>query len=310
MSITASIIGIITSLCVFVFALQKFSRQIQYAAGDKIREILHSLTSTPLRGTIIGTLFTALLQSSTATTVITVGLVDAGLVSFTSSLGVIFGANIGSTVTTQLIALNLSAIAPIILIAGFILERIKIKWQKYGRALFYFGLVFFSLSIMVVFIEPLKTNTTLLSVFGSISSIGEALFIGFVVTAILQSSGVVSGLSVILVSQGLLTFDQAIGIILGANIGTTVTALIAAIPLHTNARRAAVAHLLFNVLGVLVMLPFLRPVIDFIQYIDGATAQEVANFHVLFNVVSAFLFLLFIKPFARLVELIVKEKKS
>lgn len=307
---TASIIGIVTSLCVFVFALQKFSRQIQYAAGDKMREILHSLTSTPLRGTMIGTVFTALLQSSTATTVITVGLVDAGLISFTSSLGVIFGANIGSTVTTQLIALNLAAIAPIILIAGFILERVKIGWQKYGRALFYFGLVFFSLSVMVMFIEPMKDNPILLSMLASISSISEAIFLGFLFTAILQSSGVVSGISIILVSQGLLSFDQAIGIILGANVGTTVTALIASLPLHTNARRAAVAHFLFNTIGVLIMLPFLRPIIDFIQYIDGATAQEVANFHVLFNVVSALLFLLFIKPFARLVELIVREKKA
>jgi len=310
MSVATSIVGIITSLCVFVFALQKFSRQIQYAAGDRMREILHSLTSTPVRGTLIGTLFTALLQSSTATTVITVGLVDAGLISFTSSLGVIFGANIGSTVTTQLIALNLASIAPVILIAGFILERVKIKWQKYGRALFYFGLVFFSLAVMVIFIEPLRTNTALLGLLGHISNVGSAIFVGFLVTAILQSSGVVSGLSIILVSQGLLSFEQAIGIILGANIGTTVTALIAAIPLHTNARRAAVAHFLFNTIGVLIMLPFLRPIINFIQYIDGATAQEVANFHVFFNIVSAFLFLIFIKPFARLVELVVREKKA
>lgn len=309
MTATASIIGIITSLCVFVFALQKFSRQMQYAAGDKMREILHSLTSTPLRGTMIGTLATALFQSSTATTVITVGLVDAGLISFTSSLGVIFGANIGSTVTTQLIALNLASLAPIILISGFILERIKVGWQKYGRALFYFGLVFFSLAVMVLFIEPLKDNPILLSTLGSISNVGQAILIGLLVTAVIQSSGVVSGLAVILVSQGLLTFEQAVGIILGANIGTTVTALIASIPLHTNARRAAVAHLLFNVLGVVIILPFLGPVIDFIQYIDGATAQEVANFHVLFNVVSALLFLIFIRPFARFIEILVKDKK-
>ncbi len=309
MTATASIIGIITSLCVFVFALQKFSRQMQYAAGDKMREILHSLTSTPLRGTMIGTLATALFQSSTATTVITVGLVDAGLISFTSSLGVIFGANIGSTVTTQLIALNLASLAPIVLISGFILERIKVGWQKYGRALFYFGLVFFSLAVMVLFIEPLKDNPILLSTLGSISNVGQAILIGLLVTAVIQSSGVVSGLAVILVSQGLLTFEQAVGIILGANIGTTVTALIASIPLHTNARRAAVAHLLFNVLGVVIILPFLGPVIDFIQYIDGATAQEVANFHVLFNVVSALLFLIFIRPFARFIEILVKDKK-
>lgn len=282
---------------------------MQYAAGDRMREILHSLTSTPLRGTMIGTVTTALFQSSTATTVLTVGLVDAGLISFTASLGVIFGANIGSTVTTQLIALNLASIAPVILITGFILERIKVKWQKHGRSLFYFGLVFFSLAVMVLFIEPLKDNPTLLSILSSISSMGEAILVGFLVTAVIQSSGVVSGLSVILVSQGLLTFEQAIGIILGANIGTTVTALIAALPLHTNARRAAMAHLLFNALGVIIILPFLSPVLTFIKYIDGATAQEVANFHLLFNIASALLFLIFIKPFARLVSLIIRDNK-
>jgi len=310
MTIAQSIIGIITSLCVFVFALQKFSRQMQYAAGDRMRSILHSLTSTPLRGTFIGTLFTALIQSSTATTVITVGLVDAGLISFTSSLGVIFGANIGSTVTTQLIALNLAAIAPALLIIGFVLERLKVGWQKHGRAIFYFGLVFFSLAIMVMFIEPLRDNPALLALLGKISSTGIAILAGIVTTAVLQSSGVVSGLSIVLVSTGLLSFDQAIGIVLGANVGTTVTALIASIPLHTNARRAAVAHFLFNTLGLIIFLPFLGPVTELIKYIDGPTAQEVANLHVLFNVISVVVFLIFIKPFARLVELLVPEKKA
>jgi len=310
MSVTTSIIGIITSLCVFVFALQKFSRQIQYAAGDKIREILHSLTSTPLRGTFIGALFTALIQSSTATTVITIGLVDAGLISFTSSLGVIFGANIGTTVTTQLIALKLTALAPVILVTGFILERIKVKWQKYGRVLFYFGLVFFSLAVLLLFIDPIRENPDLIGLLSSISNIWVAILAGLVVTAVVQSSSVVSGLVVILVSTGLLTFDQAIGIILGANIGTTATGLIASIPLHLNAKRAAVAHFLFNLIGVIIIMPFLGILADLARLFDGSAAQLVANAHLLFNIIITLIFLAFIKPFARIVELIVREKKS
>ncbi len=298
--------AVLASVFLFLFAITKFSSQMQMKAGDRFKEIIRSITSTPLRGAVAGTLTTSLIQSSTATTVLVVSLVNAGLLSFSQSLGVIFGANIGSTVTSQLIALNLSFIAPYIVIIGFALHYTRTKWSKWGKPIFYFGLIFFALAIVAQFVEPLQADPRIIALFSYISSLPIALAVGLLLTVFFQSSAITSGLSLVLVSQGLLSFDQAVGIMLGANIGTTSTALIASLAMDVMARRAAMAHFLFNLLGVLLIIPFLEPFNAAVAYFGGSLAQQVANMHVAFNVASAILFLLFIKPFEKLVVALVR----
>ena len=306
MSIASALVIILACVALFLFATHKFSRQIEFRAGRRLKRWLSAAVATPLRGLGSGFLATVALQSSTAITVMLVGLVNARLISFAESLPIIFGANIGSAVTSQLIAWNALYLAPYLLLGGFLLERIPNRWERYGRPIFYFGLIFFSFLLISVVIEPLKSNPFLLSFLGSADNLLMTMIIGFVFTVIFQSSGLASGLAIVFVSQGILSLPQAVGIILGANIGTTSTALLASLFLDRAAKQTAVAHFLFNVIGVLIFLPFLTPFLAFVTALDGNIVRQVANVHLLFNIFSAIIFLIFMTPFAQLVKRLVK----
>jgi len=306
MTVSSALLIILACVALFLFATHKFSRQMELRAGRRLKRLLGRFTATPLRGLATGFLTTAAFQSSTATTVMLVGFVNARLISFVESLPIIFGANIGSTLTSQLIAWNALYLAPYLLLAGFLLERVPNRYQRYGRPMFYFGLIFFSFLLISIVIEPLKSNPFLLSFLENSDSLLMAMLIGFVFTIIFQSSGLASGLAIVFASQGLLSLPQAIGIILGANIGTTSTALLAALFLDRTAKQTAVAHFLFNVGGVVLFLPFITPFVYFISALDGNITRQVANAHLIFNVGTAIIFLLLMVPFARLIRRLVK----
>lgn len=292
----------------FLFSIRKFSNQVARVAGDKFKGAMETFTKTPWRGVLFGTVITAIIQSSTATTVLLVGLVDAGTITFVNSLGVIFGANIGTTITSQLIAFNILGIAPYILIIGFLLDRFDSRWKKYGKSIFYFGLVFFCLALIAELIRPLSNDPHILSLFSGISNVFIAIFVGVIVTIFFQSSTVVASIVILLVSQAVLNFDQAFGIILGSNIGTTSTALIASSLMGKQAKRTALAHFLFNLIGVIIFLPFFNLFVLVIKSIGGSITQEVANAHLLFNLVNTFIFVILIKPFSHLINKLVKER--
>ncbi len=298
--------SIIAVIFVFLFAIEKFSRQLEKLAGNRFKSIIQSITSTPLRGTLIGTVITAILQSSTATTVIAISLVQGGLMTFRQSLGVIFGANIGTTITTQLIAFQLLEIAPFILVLGFLLMKIKTGLSHFGKPIFYFGLMFSSLFIISVLVEPLKNDPWIIHLLASNTNIYVGLLIGLLITVFLQSSALISGIMVILAGAGLVGFEQAFAILLGTNIGTTSTALIASAVMNKEAKRAAMAHFVFNVLGVVLVLPFLKPISQFIISLSNSSAMQVSLAHILFNIASAILGLVFIKWFEKLVLRLVR----
>jgi len=305
MIITSIIIPVLTLVVIFLFGIQKFSKQIQQVAGDRFKRVLEKITKTPVRGIVVGAVFTSLIQSSTATVVILVGLVNAGLVSFSSSLGVILGANIGTTITSQLVALHLTNVAPYFVLLGFFITYFGHSYKRWGKPIFYFGLVFFSLSLISLYIEPARYNPDIIHMFSNITNIYVAIIVGAVFTAIIQSSSVTSGLVILFVGVGFLDFNQSLGIIFGANIGTTVTALLASIKMNTNARKVAMAHFLFNVFGVIIFLPFISPFSNFISSLGGSSQQIVANAHIFFNVVCVIIFLILIKPYERLVDRLV-----
>ncbi len=262
------------------------------------------------RSTIVGTLVTALVQSSTATTVITVGLVNAGVISFTASLGIIFGANFGTTVTSFLVALNLTAFAPVLILAGFLISIIGGKYKVFGRPVFYFGLVFFSLSMISSVMAPYRTDPQLIELVSMMDSVFLQLAFGFIITTIFQSSSVTTGLVVVMSQNGVITPAMAIPILLGANLGTPTTALLVASRMNTSAKRAAAAHFLFNFLGVLLFLPLLGPFTLFIEALGGGPALQVANAHFIFNLTCCIIFLILIRPFEKLVRTLVRGSED
>jgi len=307
---SSTLITVITSIIavviVFLFAIEKFSRQIQSLVGEKFKLIIEKYTNTPIKGVLVGTGITSILQSSTAVSVLLVSLVESGLIPFTNSLGIIIGANIGTTITSQLVALNLLNIAPFILIAGFLLIKIKNKYQHLGKPIFYFGLIFSCLFIISVITGTFSQNGFLLSIIDHTSNLFFAILAGFIVSTILQSSSITTGIIVILASQGILNFDQAFGIILGTNIGTTTTAILASLVTGKQGKRVALAHFLFNFIGVLIFLPFVNIFSQLISNLPLDIAWQVASAHLIFNVIIAIIFVIFFNQFNRLIHKIIQ----
>ncbi|MCD1295706.1 Na/Pi cotransporter family protein [Methanocella sp. CWC-04] len=303
--ISWELFALIPGLILFLYGIENFSNEIQKVVGDRFRSLLGKLTNTRIKGAILGAVVTAIAQSSTATTVITVGLVNAGVISFSQSLGVIIGTNVGTTMTAQLVAFRLTAIAPLFILLGFLISLFGKKYRFLGKPIFYFGLVFFSLNIMSDAIEPFKEDPDIAFLFASFTNVAIALLAGFLFTLIVQSSSVTTGIVVVLAQGGFISPIQGIPILLGANIGTTATSLLASSRMSLHAKRASVAHFLFNFIGVLLILPFLADFEELIYMIGGGPAQQVANAHLVFNIIMAIVFLIFIGQFKKAVELVV-----
>lgn len=305
-SIAVSFVSIVF---VFLFAVKKFSNQIQRLLGNRFKNILERFTNTPLKGALVGAGVTSIIQASAATTVLVVSLVDAGLLSFTNSIAVVIGSNVGTTITTQLVAFKVLNIAPYILIIGFIITNVNHKYNKIkhlGKPIFYFGLLFSCLYIISVLTSTLQENVFLLSLIDKTSNLFFAIGAGIILSIVLQSSSMATSLVIIFVSGGLLSFSQAFGIILGTNIGTTTTALLASMVTGKGGKRVAMAHFLFNFLGVIIFLPFVGIFSRLISHINIALPGQVALSHLIFNVIIATIFILAIKPFTKLVYSSVK----
>jgi phosphate:Na+ symporter len=308
MILTTVVMPVLALVLVFLFSIQKFSNQIRRIAGDRFKAALNTLTETPIKGFLAGTFFTALIQSSTATTVLVVSLVNAGVLTFYKSLGVIFGANVGTSLITQLVAFDVANIAPYFIILGFLVGYLGRGYKHWGKPIFYFGLVFLSLSLISSYVEPLRTDPDVLAFFSGITSIYWAIVVGAVFTFVVQASTVASGMTVLLAGSGLISMDQAVGLILGANLGTSVTALIASIGMNNAAYKAALAHFLFNFIGTLLLLPFVDQFNALVASLGGSLEHQVANMHLVFNLLSAVVFLMFIRPFERLIDRIAGQQ--
>jgi phosphate:Na+ symporter len=294
----ASTAATITALiCLFLFAITKFSHQIEKNAGAHFRSFIRVVTRTPVYGALAGFTTAAIFQSSSATMVIAVSLVHAGIMSFTSSLGVLIGANVGTTLTTQLVAFKITAIAPYFLIAGLLLHYFGRGYKHYGKPLFYFGLVFFTLFLIQNILATVAYDSSVVAFFAALDNVWIAAFFGALAALILQSSTIVTSLIVLLVGSGTLSFDIALPLVIGANMGTTSTALIAALPLKEEARQTAIGNILFNLIGSLAFLLIIKPFGVFVQMIGGSPEQQVANAHLFFNLTCAICALILVKPF-------------
>lgn len=299
----------LTAIILFVFGLDSFSKEIEQISGDRFRTFLSSATKVPILGVIIGALVTMVIQSSSATSVISISLVNAGVLSFKNSVGIIFGSNIGTTFTAQLVAFKLTNFAPIFIIIGFLLTISNSRASIFGKAVFYFGFVFFSLNLISSTLEPLQNNQALVSMLTNPQNPLYALLLGCLFTALVQSSSVTTGLAIIFTQQGVLGLENAVPLILGANIGTTATAFLAVINMDVAAKKAAFSHFLFNVGGVILFMPIFVLFGHKLAGFDQNPAIALANIHLVFNVGASLIFTAFINPFTRVVDYLFGEGK-
>ncbi len=299
----------LTAIVLFIFGLEHFSAEIQRVTGDKFRRVLSRATRLPVFGVLIGALVTAIIQSSSATSVIAISLVNAGILSFKNSVGVIFGSNVGTTVTAQLVAFKLTEFAPLLIIVGFVMTLTRSRWAIFGKPVFYIGFVFFSLNLIASSLAPLQDSEALVEYLIQPQNPLLAVLAGCVVTAVLQSSSVTTGLAIIFTQQGLLSLENAVPLVMGANIGTTATALLAMFNMDLAAKKTALCHFLFNVGGVAIFLPVFLLLGDHLQRFGDDPAIALANIHMVFNVGSCLIFLALIRPFVRVVEMLMGEGK-
>ena len=327
------IFGLLGGLGMFLFGIKIMSEGLQKIAGNKMRKIIGALTDNRFIGALVGIAVTAIIQSSGATTVMVVGFVNTGLLTLVQAIGVILGANIGTTITAQLIAFNIGkfALPAIGLGAGLKLFSKNKKYTYLGEIILGFGLLFLGLTTMKHAFIPLKGSADFQHLFllvGDYQLLG--VLIGALLTIIVQSSSATIGITLVLASSGLISFQTSVALILGENIGTTITANVAAIGTNLAAKRTAFSHFLFNVLGVLYIL-LLMPV--FIRLVSALTpgdadfviqtqaqassfaaqigdkpyiARHIANAHTLFNVINTLIFLPLIGFLAKLSTLIIR----
>lgn len=319
------IFGLVGGLGLFLFGMKIMSEGLQKIAGSRMRQILGALTNNRLVGTLVGIAVTAIIQSSSATTVMVVGFVNAGLMSLVQSIGVILGANIGTTVTAQLIAFKITKFAlPAIGVGSGLKLFSKNKKTVYiGEVILGFGLLFYGLSTMKGAFKPIKGAPEFIDFF---HMVGDnpllGVLIGALLTIIVQSSSATIGITLALASSGVLSFPSSVALIMGENIGTTVTANLAAIGTNIAARRTALAHFLFNALAttlMLLLMPFFMDIVTIItqsggvgpaEYVNAAgekpnIARYIANTHTFFNIFNVLLFLPFVGLLAKAATLLV-----
>ena len=331
------IFGLLGGLGLFLFGMKIMSEGLQKIAGDRMRKVLAALTNNRFIAALVGIVVTAIIQSSSATTVMVIGFVNAGLMSLVQAIGVVLGANIGTTITAQLIAFKITKFAlPAIGIGvGLKMFSSRKSWIYVGEATLGFGLIFYGLSVMKDVFDPIKDSGELNNLFLLVGDhLLLAVAVGALITMIVQSSSATIGITLALASSGLLTFECAAAMILGENIGTTITANIAAIGTNVAARRTALCHLLFNVIGVMYILMLFPHFIKFIESITPGMAdfvisnqqqsamyglevgdkpyiaRHIANTHTIFNVINTLVFLPFIGLLATIASKIISGDES
>ena len=298
-------------LGLFLFGIQIMASGMQKAAGDRFRRILEVLTNKPIIGVLTGILVTILVQSSSTSTVMVVGFANAGLMNLSQAISVIIGANIGTTVTAQIVSFKVGVIALPAIGIGSLLNFFGTRrfYRYLGQTILGFGLLFLGMTTMSEGMSPLRDLDSfhrLLTQFSVYPILG--ILCGAIFTALVQSSSASTGVIIALTMQDLIPFHSAVPLILGTNVGTCITAILASIGANVAARRAAVAHVLFNVIGVVLALALLGPFTDIMMDTAATVPRQVANTHTIFNIMNTVIFLVFLKFFSSLVCKIVPGK--
>ena len=300
-----NLISLAGGLGLFLYGMRVMGEGLEMAAGNRLKKLLEILTKNRFLGVIVGMLVTAIIQSSSATTVMVVGFVNAGLLELSQTIGIIMGANIGTTVTSVLIALKLDKIAPIAVFLGaaFIMFFKNKKFQSFGSIFIGFGMLFVGLGTMSTSMEPLQNFQPFLDFMVKFQNNPFlCVLIGLIVTAVIQSSSASIGILQALALQNLIGIRGAIFILCGQNIGTCVTALLSSVGTNKTAKRTAVVHLLFNVIGsvLFILIVLFTPFTDWISIVEGGTVTQIAVSHLLFNLLATLVMFPFAKYLAKL----------
>ena len=305
-----TIIKLLGGLGLFIYGMKLMGDGLENAAGEGLKKILEKVTKNPIIAVTVGAVVTMVIQSSSATTVMVVGFVNAGLMNLAQAAGIIMGANIGTTITAQLVAFKLDEIAPVFVFVGAMMVMFVKgkKRREIGNIILGFGILFVGMGTMSAAMKPLTT----LPMFQDIlTTVGQHWYLGVIagalITAVLQSSSATTGILVALATAGALNIDQALPIIMGCNIGTCITAMLATVGTNKTAHRAAMLHLIFNVVGTIIFLPIIIPGFlgDFVSYFTGDVKRQIANAHTIFNVVNTLIMVPLIPVLCKIVEKII-----
>lgn len=310
---TAYFLAFLGGIALFMYGMQLMGDGLQKAAGAKLQKILEAMTGVLAMGIMLGAVVTAVLQASGATTVMTVGLVNAGLLTLKQGFGIIMGANIGTTMTAQLIAFKLSDYITILIFLGFLIQLLakKSRTKYLGQVMLGFGILMLGMDMMGKAVMPLRNYpgfVHFIEVFSSNPLLG--IGIGMIMTVLIQSSSATIGILIAMAGQGLIPLEGAIPVLLGDNIGTCITAVLASLRANLTAKRVAAAHVMFNVIGSLIFVLFMPFFIKFVLMVSpaGDIARQIANAHSAFNILNTLLFMPFVNPFIKLVEKVVPGK--
>jgi phosphate:Na+ symporter len=317
--------GLVGGLALFLFGMGQMAGALKALAGERLKGLLARLTTHRVMGVLTGALVTGIIQSSSVTTVLTIGFITAGVLSLSQAVGIIFGANIGTTLTAQIIAFKITHYSLLLVGVGFGMlfagkqDRIK----QWGTMLMGLGLVFFGMEVMSNGMQPLRSYPPFLDLMAHMESPLLGIAVATLFTGLVQSSSATTGIVIAMAGQGLITLPAGISLIFGANIGTCVTALLAAIGKPREAMRASLVHLLFNVLGVALWVGFIDQLAELVAWLSpvaqGAsgvdklaaeTPRQIANAHTVFNVATTLIFLPLSTQFARLVERLVPDREA
>lgn len=309
------VMGLLGGLALFLYGMQMMSAGLEAVAGNKMKMILEKLTANRFVGILVGTLITAVIQSSSATTVMVVGFVNSGMMTLNQAVWIIMGANIGTTITGQLIALDVGMLAPLFAFIGvaLIVFLKKPKIHHIGQILAGLGVLFIGMDMMGAAMEPLQQSEEFISLMTKFSNPMLGILVGAVFTAIIQSSSASVGILQALVTNGLIPFGNAVYILFGQNIGTCITAVLASIGTNRNAKRTTIIHLLFNITGTIIftIICLASPLEHLVVSLTpNSPAAQIANMHTLFNCVTTMLLLPIGQYMAKLAERILPDSKQ
>jgi len=305
-----AILLFLMGLTLFLFGMIELSAEVrEHFSNVRIREYFKFAVRKPLYGLVTGIVSTILFQSSTATSVLVVGMVSAGLMSFYRSLGILLGADIGTTFTVQLVVWKITDLSPLFIILGGLLWFMgKDRWTSAGKALFYFGILFFGLSLVSQAAAPLKDHPDVIRFFREANNPLLGVAVGLVFASLIHSSAIPISILVILAQYGWITLENSLPIVFGANVGTAITAILASFAANVNGKRSALSHFLFKFFGTIVCFIFFPFFVSAVESLSGDVAQQIALGHLLFNGVIVCVFIFLLRPFSYGIERIIPGK--
>ena len=306
-------IGLLGGLALFLYGMQMMSTGLEAAAGSRMKAILEKLTANRFLGVLVGALITMVIQSSSATTVMVVGFVNSGLMTLSQAVWIIMGANVGTTVTGQLIALDVGAVAPLVAFIGvaMVVFLKAPKSHHYGQILAGLGMLFIGMDMMSSSMSPLRDSAAFVKLVSSFSNPLIGILVGAVFTAVIQSSSASVGILQALARSGVITMNTAVYVLFGQNIGTCVTSLLASIGTNRNAKRTTLIHLMFNLIGTALFtsICIFFPLVSLVEgFTPGDVTKQIANMHTLFNVVTTLLLIPFGTYLAKLTYKLLPEE--